>query len=372
MRGHGHDEKPCGNHPGAVQNYRCATKRRCLRRGAPDPAASAPLPCSSAPVSKSMRKIIALLRAYLAEDFQLAPYVATAVFLTLALGLNYRYDFEDSVIDAYIGREIRMVWYFLFYGLAYYGTVALEAATRHRTPDNADRAYLRNPRFWGLSLAALAILGLDGGFYYQRAATEAWFAPATRVWGYQVLVNLNSVLTILLPCALLYRWHPDHGAGLFGLRAVKISSLRAYAGLLVFMVPLITWASFQPDFLASYPSYERNSAAATWGVSPLLTAAVYELAYGWDFVATELIFRGLLIIGVAYAAGRRALLPMVVTYAFLHFGKPLGEAIGSIFGGYILGVLALRTRSIWGGIAIHLGVAWLMELAAFLQIGLRP
>ena len=58
---------------------------------------------------------------------------------------------------------------------------------------------------------------------------------------------------------------------------------------------------------------------------------------------------------------------MVVCYASLHFGKPLGETIGSIFGGYILGVLALQTRSIWGGIIVHVGVAWLMDLAALLQ-----
>lgn len=95
---------------------------------------------------------------------------------------------------------------------------------------------------------------------------------------------------------------------------------------------------------------------------------VFELAYGIDFIATELLFRGFLIIGMAHILGKDVILPMVVTYAFLHFGKPLGETIGSVFGGYILGIMALYSRNIWGGIAIHLGVAWLMELAAFLQL----
>jgi membrane protease YdiL (CAAX protease family) len=103
------------------------------------------------------------------------------------------------------------------------------------------------------------------------------------------------------------------------------------------------------------------------GVPKWVTVLFFELVYGWDFVATEWIFRGFFVIGMASVMGPRAVLPMVVTYAFLHFGKPLGETIGSVFGGYILGVIALRTGSIWGGIAIHLGVAWLMEIAAFLQ-----
>jgi hypothetical protein len=42
------------------------------------------------------------------------------------------------------------------------------------------------------------------------------------------------------------------------------------------------------------------------------------------------------------------------------------ETIGSFFGGFILGTIALHTKSIWGGIIIHVGIALLMELLAFL------
>lgn len=312
-----------------------------------------------------MRKIIRCLREHFREDFHAGWYAVTLVFLVTAIALNYRYDFEDSVIDAYVGREVRMLWYFLFYGLAYYFTVGAYVLTTR------DTSFVRQPRFWVLSLAALAMLGVDGGFYYHRAVADVLFEPATRTYGYQVVVNLNSLLTILLPCALLaVYYHSGRSAGIFGLTRHGVD-LRPYAGLLLVMVPLIGWASFQPDFLGNYPAYEQNDAAATWGVPAALTALGFELAYGWDFVATELLFRGLLVIGLASVMGRRAVLPMVVTYAFLHFGKPLGETIGSVFGGYILGAIALYTRNIWGGVAIHLGVAWLMELAAFLQIGLR-
>ena len=54
-------------------------------------------------------------------------------------------------------------------------------------------------------------------------------------------------------------------------------------------------------------------------------------------------------------------------YTFWHFGKPCPEAIGAAIAAYTLGVIALRTRSIAGGIIIHIGVALLMELAAYLQ-----
>ena len=65
--------------------------------------------------------------------------------------------------------------------------------------------------------------------------------------------------------------------------------------------------------------------------------------------------------------GGYAVFPMVATYAFLHFGKPLTETVSSVFGGYILGVVSYKTNNVWGGIIIHMGVAWSMEIFGYLQ-----
>ncbi len=62
---------------------------------------------------------------------------------------------------------------------------------------------------------------------------------------------------------------------------------------------------------------------------------------------------------------------MAATYVFLHFGKPMGEAISSGFGGYILGIIALYSGNIWGGVFVHVGIAWLMEAMAWMQISVK-
>jgi membrane protease YdiL (CAAX protease family) len=54
---------------------------------------------------------------------------------------------------------------------------------------------------------------------------------------------------------------------------------------------------------------------------------------------------------------------MVVAYAMIHFEKPLLEALSSIFGGLVLGIISYRTKSIYGGVIIHLGIASTMEIA---------
>ena len=82
---------------------------------------------------------------------------------------------------------------------------------------------------------------------------------------------------------------------------------------------------------------------------------------------TEFFFRGMLVIGMAKILGKASVFPMVAMYVFIHLGKPMGEAISSSMGGFILGVIAYYSRNIWGGVCIHLGIAWLMEIAAFVM-----
>ena len=65
--------------------------------------------------------------------------------------------------------------------------------------------------------------------------------------------------------------------------------------------------------------------------------------------------------------GEKVVIPMEMVYCTLHFGKPMMETVSSIFGGFILGVIALRTRSVYGGVWVHIFIALGMDLLAFLQ-----
>jgi membrane protease YdiL (CAAX protease family) len=98
---------------------------------------------------------------------------------------------------------------------------------------------------------------------------------------------------------------------------------------------------------------------------PLPWKLLYELSYGIDFVTIEFFFRGFLILAFTRFAGKDAILPVAAFYCSIHFGKPLFECITSYAGGIILGAVVYNTRSIWGGLIVHLGIAWLMELAGY-------
>jgi hypothetical protein len=141
--------------------------------------------------------------------------------------------------------------------------------------------------------------------------------------------------------------------------------------MLAVMIPLITIASTQSDFLSMYPKLnDVNNVLATvkhnW-----IYKLIHELSYGSDFISVELFFRGFLILAFVKVAGKDAILPMACFYCTIHFGKPLGECISSFFGGILLGIIVFNTRSILGGLIVHLGIAWLMEIGGHIGNSLK-
>jgi hypothetical protein len=185
-------------------------------------------------------------------------------------------------------------------------------------------------------------------------------------WAYKVIINLIGIFTVLIPLFAIYFLYDRKEGHYYGL-IPKRFNYRPYFQMLLIMLPIMIAASFLPSFMKQYPMYKTSPAHTAMGIPEWLTVLIYEFAYGFDFVTVEFLFRGFMVIGMTHILGRHSILAMAVTYCFLHTGKPLGEAISSIFGGYLLGVIAYETRSIWGGIIVHVGIAWMMELIGFGQ-----
>lgn len=321
-----------------------------------------------------MKQLLHDLRAYVRADYKPGLYASTALLLTCLIAWNYSIDFEDTYIDSYRGAWQRPVFYSLFYASVYYAAMLLWTYYHQRMD------IWRNRRFWLHTGVGWASYGFYAGFYGYNEWSRQLLGGQIYLFAYYCLSNLHSVLTLVLPLFLYYKLLDRQPSFFYGLKP-KREGLLVYATLMLIMVPVVTFASFQPSFLDFYPTYKDTTANEFLNVPEWVTALIYELCYGWDFVPTELMFRGFLIIGLSrmVANNQRAvgktegsvILPMVVVYASIHFGKPLGETVSSIFGGYLLGVLALSTRSIWGGMLIHLSIAWLMDGAAFVQLLFR-
>lgn len=309
-----------------------------------------------------MRKIWSYLKWHVINDFHPRHYLSIAVFLAASLSLNYFFDFEDNYLEAMTGLP-KLFAYFFFYSIPYILSVGLFCRFNRRSD------ILTSSDFWRRSLFALIILSLDSSAPYLSDLMNYLFHPMTRYWAHKVAVNSLSFLTVFLPVLIFYRMYDSGDKRVYGLNARKFDTT-PYFTMLAIMLPLIIAVSFGDSFLRQYPMYKATSAHVHLGVPEWITVACYEVAYGLDFITVELLFRGFLVIGMAKILGRGAVLSMAVVYCFLHFGKPAGEAISSIAGGYILGVIAYETKSVWGGVIVHMGIAWTMEIVAWLHRGL--
>lgn len=132
-----------------------------------------------------------------------------------------------------------------------------------------------------------------------------------------------------------------------------------YGVMALVMVLVLSWATRQPEFLARYPFYHIPPDVDLWP-----RFFVWEIFYLVQFIALESFFRGFLLYRLANSLGSLAVPVAMVPYCMIHFGKPAPEAFASILAGLGLGLMSLRTRSVWPGAVLHMSVALTMDFAS--------
>lgn len=280
------------------------------------------------------------------------------------LALNFSIDMEDTYFDTIKSDPLRILALGLMQGIPYY-LVCLFTILLTKSPN-----FFKNKRFWLISGLGFLVLGLDRASHFHEIIAGSINNPYFHAFTNRVMGNFASFFTVVLPFYIIYKFILKKDLNHFyGIRKEK-GNLKPYGIMLLIMIPLILAASFQKDFLQMYPIYKKTFPQLIidkYNTPELVLVSIFELSYSFSFFIVELVFRGYFIFALVKIMGKEVVLPMATTYCVLHFGKPLGEAISSFFGGYLLGLIALKTENIYGGILVHIGIALLMEFFAFIQ-----
>ncbi|MFY0599895.1 MAG: CPBP family intramembrane metalloprotease [Cyclobacteriaceae bacterium] len=311
-----------------------------------------------------MKKVLGLLIDFQRKHFDLKLYVSVAVFLIISLFFNYRFDFENSFIDSTYGTYLH--WFNMFWWQSFPFLIVCFLLYAF----NKKREWLTSKEFWMKFLIGFGILALDRSFYLHNEILKEYFSGVDLYFIRKCARWFSSMFTVVIPLIIISLFiEKGDSKNYYGL-AIKKFDARPYFTLLAIAVFFIGIGSFFGDIQAYYPRFAHSKGEAFASLHDLpvwLVASCYELFYGSDFLGVEMIFRGFLVFAFARTLGGYAVLAMIASYCFLHFGKPMPEAASSIFGGYILGIVSYNTRNVWGGVIIHLGVAWSMELFGYLQ-----
>lgn len=275
------------------------------------------------------------------------------LWTSVLIALNYTLGIESGMIKGLDSRFYQFFALFLVYCSAFIIPYLFALVFR-------KQLVTATPLFWLLLLMAPALFALKVSIVNPLAN------KIDGVWGsYLTLVTTLpfKLLVVLIPLIVLYRILPAQPSS-WGM-TVKNIRWRPYCLMLVLMAPLIIFASTQADFLNAYPRLKQVAFIAPHTGNLLWYQLLYEISYGIDFITIELFFRGFLVFAFVRYAGPSVILPMAVFYCSIHFGKPLFECISSFFGGLLLGIIAHRTQSIAGGLIVHLGIAWMMEIGSY-------
>lgn len=298
-----------------------------------------------------MKQIFSYIRAYFTETHK-PTLVVVSILTAILVFLNYhfliddRIDGEDSFAWSFWGRVVIFSIAFILPYLVY----RILAGRNYFTSTSFILLLLIAPFIFALKIA----LNIPIQFSEDYGVDNYWNHIV-----YWPLLLLITAILLLICWRIFNRDQPFYGV------TTKNLVWKPYLIMLLIMVPLIAAASTQPDFLRMYP---KINSVIQHGDMQLTFwhKLLFELSYGSDFISIELFFRGFLILAFVKWAGKDAILPMACFYCTIHFGKPLAECISSYFGGILLGIVVYNTRSIFEGLLVHLGIAWMMEVGGYL------
>ncbi|MBX3473983.1 MAG: CPBP family intramembrane metalloprotease [Planctomycetes bacterium] len=208
--------------------------------------------------------------------------------------------------------------------------------------------------------------GVDAGAWGLRrpGAQAPWWGV---LWPWAWWSGGLVALWVLVPLAIarFQGLKPAQlGLGLAG----AASKWRIYLLLLALVSPAVAWAATRESFTGTYP-FLRPEYCQQWCWLVLLS---YWGLYALQFFSVEFFFRGWMLFSLERRFGLGAIAVMVVPYCMIHYHKPLPEALGAIIAGIVLGWMAMKTRSIWGGLAVHLAVALGMDALSLARGGQLP
>ena len=304
-----------------------------------------------------MQKIFSFISGYFSNEIKWPYFILVFLFGSLCVFFQYRYDIQKIYLSSY-HNDYSFFWRcFTFYAIPFIGTIFMYSIFYKKWNFWKNRAFL------SLCLITIIIYVLRCKISFYTDWVRVFALPLHQQY-WMVIAHQLAHGTILLVFPLLYWLIADKNqTGFYGWK-FKGVSLKPYFLILFFLIPLMALACTSKGFLRYYPLV--NNVVKTYAETnrEIVTGALFELCYGFDFLMNEFFFRGFIVLAFAPFLGRAIILPMAMFYVFIHFGKPIGETISSFLGGLALGIIVYETRSIFGGVILHIGVAWMMELAA--------
>ena len=305
-----------------------------------------------------MSSIFKYIQDFYKKEFKPGYFLVVLFLVSIYIYLNYSHSLETLFAAGDKTKWSNFWVHYLLYFMPFATAFLLQLLFYK------DCHYYHNYWFWIILLLAPAFFSFRVNFNYQETIVEKIWSGDAQIFWLRCINWIVRVFAVLIPVFIIWFIKDWNNQPFYGAAALK--NVKPYLIMLLIMIPLIALASTQKDFLQMYP---KARFIATLDLpSKKMHYFIYELCYGFDFISIEFFFRGFLILSLLKICGPHCIVPMACFYCTIHFGKPMGEAISSFWGGLLLGIISYNTQSIWGGLIVHLGIAWLMEAGSWIGL----
>ena len=198
-------------------------------------------------------------------------------------------------------------------------------------------------------------------FFYDAGLSGYVPASYSELYANLYWFGADIILLFIIP-ALIILFYFREKIQNYGLVSGSVKTgLKLSLPVILLMALLIWFVSASEEFTQSYPSLKT---AADFSLQFL----IYEIALLIYLIAWEFIWRGYMLFGLEEKFGYYAVFIQMIPFVIMHAGKPFIEMLGAIPGGIFLGVLALRTRSIFYGVIIHFFVMLFIDAISILRL----
>jgi len=196
-----------------------------------------------------------------------------------------------------------------------------------------------------MSAVLLSIHRLFGSIEFARRMFVGWSGIEASLYMFVSAFVLLGVVPFLI-VVFLFKGHPAD----YGLRIGnwKFGLTLSLGLILPIGIALLYPASQTPEMRGFYPF-------ASEAMDSPLGFLLLELPRGiFFYTAWEFFFRGFMLFGLRrYVGDWLAICIQVIPQCLWHIGMPAGELLSSIAGGFLFGIMALRTKSILWPLLLH-------------------
>lgn len=192
----------------------------------------------------------------------------------------------------------------------------------------------------------LSIVFASPSFYYENFSRDRFFS---RIYWFLTDGSLMFILP-LLSIKLFFRENLSNYG--FTLGDKKFGFI-TFGIFLVIMLIIIWIASGSQTFASAYPQ-GGVKVRDSFGAFCIYELCILVYMLGWEFF-----WRGYALFGLREKFGYYSVFIQMIPFFILHKGKPELELLSSIFAGLILGIQALRSRSVIYSWILH----WLVMVS---------